>query len=301
MNERLLDVPLYIFDEHNHAFFYWQKARIEGHLTKALDLFHIDAHDDMAKPVQFRDSIHFRHASQDAELDYFTRFARTELNIANFIFPAALNGLLRNVYFVFPKWRKFKPARRSLSVCSAFGEGKVLKYTIKPDALTDPMVAKTYSDLKKFNYFAMEAGKLPKNRDVILDIDMDYFACRDSIYNQMSFELEITREQFINRDAFLAEKSLPFSGLDFTFHQREESFFVKVERKKSQEHFHLPPEEEIKNEIEILVNTLLEKNIKPRVVTICRSCFSGYCPGEYSHFIEDQLVAKLKPLLERAG
>lgn len=37
-----------------------------------------------------------------------------------------------------------------------------------------------------------DVDRMPKNRKVILDIDLDYFACRDSILNQMSYELEIT-------------------------------------------------------------------------------------------------------------
>jgi len=291
------EIPVYIFNEHNEAFYYWQRARIEGHLHKVVDLFHIDAHDDMAKPAQFKTPIHFRGPSEKAELDYYEKFARSELNIANFIFPAVLGGLLRNVYFVFPKWRKFKPARKFFSISSAFGEGKVLKYTIKPDATTSPMVKKAYPDLKRFHYFAMEAEKLPRYRQVILDIDMDYFSCRDSTQNHMAYELEITRQQFRNKGDFLADRTLPFSGFEFSFIEREGKCFVRIARKKGNELFHLPPEEEIEHEIDNLMTILMEKEIRPAVVTICRSCHSGYCPEEYSRFIEPRLVKKLQQLL----
>jgi len=291
------EIPVYVFNEHNEAFYYWHRARIEGHLQETLDLFHIDAHDDMGKPSRFKSSIHFHGPSLEAKLDYYERFAHSELSIASFIFPAVLCGLLRNVYFVFPKWRKFKPARKRRSIASAFGEGKDLKYTIKPDAKSNPMVEKAYPDLKQFHYIALEAEKLPKNRKVVLDIDMDFFACRDSTHNHFAYELEITREQFQNKNVLLADKTLPFSGFEFDFFEREGRCFAKIARTKGMDIFHLPPEEEIGCEIDKLVNILIEKGIRPAVVTICRSCDSGYCPEEYSRFIEQRLVEKLKPLL----
>lgn len=293
-------VPIYIVNEHNEAFFYWQAARKKGCLPGELDLYHIDAHDDMGRPVQFRESLYFQGNSAETELDYYRRFASSELTIANFIFPAVLNGLIRNVYFIFPKWRKYKSVRRKFSVCSAFGEGKVLKYSIQTGEAANPLVARSYPDLKRFRFFSMHADKLPKRRKVILDIDMDYFACRDSIQNQMSFELEITREQFVERDVFLADRTLPYSGLDFAFAERDGRCFIKVEKKRGKDYFHLPSQEEIESEIDSLIKNLVEKEIRPAVVTICRSCNSGYCPDEYSRFIEPLLIEKLSPLVERS-
>ncbi len=301
MKDRQGEIPVYIFDEHHQAFYFWHRARIQGKLADAVDLFHVDAHDDMAKPSQFKVPIYFRGPTEQVELEYYEKFARTELNIANFIFPAVLSGLLRNVYFVFPKWRKFKTARRAFSISSAFGEGKVLKYTIKPDANSNPLLEKAYPDLKQFHYFALEADKLPKNRKVILDIDMDYFACRDSAYNHMFYELEITRQQFLSKDVLLADRTLPYSGLDFNFFERDGKCFVKIERKKGAEHFHMPPQEELEREIDSLVTVLIQKKIRPVVVTICRSCNSGFCPGEYSRFIEPLLVTKLSALLSKTN
>lgn len=291
--------PVYVLDEHNEAFYSWQLARIDGYLTGPVDLFHIDAHDDMGRPARFGRSIYFHGPSLEAELEYYMEFSRAELNIANFIFPAILAGLIRNVYFIYPKWRKFKPARRKWSICSAFGEGVVLKYGIHSDAANNPMVTKAFPDLKTFSYFKEEAPKLPQNREVILDIDLDYFACRDSTYNHMAYELEITGEQFQNKDIFLSEKTMPFSGFEFSFSENEGRYFARIERKKGIELFHLPTEAEIEHEIDTLVEVLKGKRIKPSVVTICRSCNSGFCPAEYSRFIERHLIEKIQPLLKK--
>lgn len=291
------NIPVYCFNEHNQAFYYWHQARIDAHFNQAIDLIHIDAHDDMARPQAFSESIYPQNQSDKSRLEFYRRFASTQLTNSDFILPAILSGVVRNVYFVYPKWRKFKPVRKKHSICSAFGEGKVLKIGVKPKKNDNPMVHKAYPDLTPFYYVVGRVEHLPKNRKVILDIDMDYFACRDSITNHMGYELEITRDQFKQKDLFLKDKTLPYSGLVITFSKCGGRFFAQIERKKIPETFHFPSEDEIEREIESLVEALLEKKIKPSVVTICRSCDSGYCPEEMAQFIEPLLLEKLQPLI----
>lgn len=298
---RLKGVPVFVFNEHNEAYYFWQKARLDGYLRRPLDLCHIDAHDDMGRPTQFRRSIYFNGAETQTTLDYHRRFAREELTISSFILPAVLSGLVKNVYFVYPRWRKFTSSRKRMSICSAFGEGRVVKYAIRPDASAHPMVRVAYPDLKRFSYFAVEATRLPKDRRVILDIDLDYFACRDSIGNELSYELEITARQFRDAKAFLGNRTLPFSGLRFDFAERDGRYFARIERTKVRDVSHLPPKDEIEREIESLVSALEEKRIRPAVVTICRSCDSGYCPEEYTRFIEPRLTGRLEALIGKAS
>lgn len=59
---------------------------------------------------------------------------------------------------------------------------------------------------------------------------------------------------------------------------------------------HLPSREEIRDEVRKLMTTLLSKRIRPAVVTISRSCHSGYCPKEYAEFIESELLSALRAL-----
>jgi hypothetical protein len=288
-------VPLYEFDEHNEAFYFWHKAKYENYLDWPLDLLHIDAHSDISRPRLFKKSIYFPEHSQDDYLQYYKDFARNELEISSFILPAVLTGLVKNVYFIYPKWRKLKPIRKKMNISSAFGEGKVLKYEVDLKKSPDPKaVFKALPDLKHFNYHAYEIERIPKDRKVILDIDLDYFACRDSVSNNLSYELEITPEQFLDKEIFLDNKTLPFSGLDFSFQEKDKRYYCKIAHKKIKEASYLPPKEEIKSEIDTLVTTLQAKKIIAVVITICRSCISGYCPDDYSGFIECELKQKLK-------
>lgn len=291
------NIPVYCFNEHNEAFYFWHRARVEGRFSRPLDLFHIDAHDDMARPRFFSESVYVRRHDDPGSPAFFKRFAANHLSISDFIFPAVLTGVVRNVYYIYPKWRKYKPVRKKFSVCSAFGEGKVLKYGIKIKKGDDPMISRAYPDLTSFYFMMGRAEKLPLNRRVLLDIDLDYFACRDSVTNHLHYELEVTRKQFIRKDLFIKDKTLPFSGIVFTFFERNNRYFVRIERKKTPEVFHFPGEDEIEREINSLVGILMEKKVKPSVVTICRSCDSGFCPEEKARFIEPLLLEKIQPLI----
>jgi hypothetical protein len=291
-------VPTYVFDEHNEAFYFWHKAKYEGFLNEPLDLFHIDAHDDMRRGDVFKRSLYFPNdLQQDGYANYYQDFAKNELHISNFILPAVLNGLIKNVYFIYPKWRNFKPRRKKINISSAFGEGKILKIGINIGKNTDPRVLKAYPDLRYFNYSMRAIERIPKNRKVILDIDLDYFACVDSISNRMSYELEITEEQFLKKEIFLRDRTLPFSGLEFSFSEKNGKYHIKVAHKKVKDISYLPPEEEVESEIDTLVNTLQTKKIRPVVITICRSFISGFCPEDYYEFIETKLKGKLQILL----
>jgi hypothetical protein len=293
-------VPVYVFDEHNEAFYYWHKAKYEGYINEPLDLFHVDAHSDMGMSGRLDKSVFFSDTEGDSYLAYYRKLARDELDLGGFIMPAVLNMIIKNVYFIYPKWRKFKPLRKKINICSVFGEGRILKHDLKVDKNTDKKVFKAYPDLRYFNFSMLEAHKIPKNRKVILDIDLDYFACRDTILNNLSYELEITEEQFLNKDVFALEnKTLRYSRLRFDFFIKNNKYYTTISHIKQKDAAYLPTREEIKSEIDNLIVTFRDKKIRPAVITICRSCISGYCPSDYYEFIETNLREKLQMLLEQ--
>jgi len=81
-------VPGVIFDNHNHAFYFWHEAWRQGILKKPTKLIHIDAHTDMKAPSEFL-------ASEDAQdLKKVFEYTNFTLNVGNFIIPAIKTGLI---------------------------------------------------------------------------------------------------------------------------------------------------------------------------------------------------------------
>lgn len=302
MQNRKKVTPVYVFDEHNEAYYYWHKAKYEGYINEPLDLFHIDAHSDMMKSNNIQTSVYLPKDSQVGYLEYYNNLAKNEFTIGNFIIPAILNGLVKNVYFIYPKWKNYKAKRMKNNISSMYGEGKLFKHCLKINEDTDPRLFQMLPDFKHYNYSFLPIDSVPKARKVILDIDLDYFACSDSnVSHMILFELEITKEQFHKQEMFLQDEPLKFAGLDFRFIEKDERFYAHIanKREKDESKSYVPSKPEIVCEIDRLITTLNVRKIRPLVVTISRSCISGFCPKDYVEFIETELLQKLLLLLDR--
>jgi len=288
-------IPTYLFNEHNEAYFYWHKSRHEGTLNKALDIYHVDAHNDMAKLQELRHSMYWNEGDDDNYLARHHHIAYHEMSIANFIIPAVLNDIIKNIYFIYPAWRNFTRHITRTNVATAFGEGKVFKHGIRFSEAEKTQCQFAYPDITPYSYIMTDVEQIPIKRKVILDIDLDYFACTDSITNRMSYELAITPDQYKNRENFYREnEDLRYSGLKIEFEKRRRNYFAIIRFQKLDNREYLPTETIIRQEIDKLVETLVEKMVQPVVITICRSCDSGYCPPDYFQMIEAYLLQQLR-------
>lgn len=74
------DKTVYIFDNHNHSFYFWIKSLKEGLFNKGCKLVHIDQHKDMREPENY---------DVDVEnIEDVFRYTNYVLNVGNFIKPA---------------------------------------------------------------------------------------------------------------------------------------------------------------------------------------------------------------------
>lgn len=86
------DAPTVVVDNHNHAFYFWHEALLDGRLVRGATLVHLDQHRDTRIPSQA-----FRLDSSLAEAFRFTNY---ELNVGNYIEPARAAGLIHDALFV---------------------------------------------------------------------------------------------------------------------------------------------------------------------------------------------------------
>lgn len=85
-------VPVYIFDNHNHAFYFWCEALNNWVINKWINLIHIDEHSDTRNPDNFIDEKDLNNLNKVYE------YTNYKLNVWNYISPAIKSELIWNLY-----------------------------------------------------------------------------------------------------------------------------------------------------------------------------------------------------------
>ena len=87
---------IFIFDNHNHAFFFWLAAYLQEKISPGSTLLHIDQHTDMRKPSK---SFPFS-LKEKFYLSNIFNYSNFTLNVGNFIQPALDLGLFKRVEII---------------------------------------------------------------------------------------------------------------------------------------------------------------------------------------------------------
>lgn len=82
---------IYLFDNHNHAFYFWYLEKLNKNIWDNNILFHIDEHSDMREP---KNIIKKELLTDIKKVFDYTNF---ELNVWNYIVPAIKNWLIKEV------------------------------------------------------------------------------------------------------------------------------------------------------------------------------------------------------------
>lgn len=87
-------IPTYVFDNHNHAFCFWNLENINNNDLADSTLIHIDEHKDTRKPEEYL-------SKDDAKdpLKVF-KYTNTHLNVGNFIPAAQKIGLIKELIII---------------------------------------------------------------------------------------------------------------------------------------------------------------------------------------------------------
>lgn len=92
MGDRYSEKDIYLFDNHNHSFFFWCKALQEKRFEKGVRLLHVDQHKDTREPENNDVDIY--------DIEDVKRYTNEVLNVGSFIKPALYHKIFDDVDIV---------------------------------------------------------------------------------------------------------------------------------------------------------------------------------------------------------
>ena len=281
-------IPVFTVEEHHEAFIVWNFAVRKGWISnKGNCLFHVDAHSDMGTP-RFNKSIH----DIKTDPEEIKSFTYKELDIASFIIPACYQGLFNQVYWIKPQSDNQLITQREMYVRSYNQLGKRLfsgktQNIPKNKDIVDP-------DRKTFDYYLSTVEQLPSNKEVVLDIDLDYFSCSGNPNELQEIIIEITSSEY---EHFIKDPyhRLNFIGLyNIEAIQRDDKYYYIINKFDEKYPSKMKVDnKEVDARIDRFVDCLSGNQISPLMIDICRSRFSGYTPKEQWNFIENNLLTMI--------
>lgn len=293
--EHVSTVPLFIMEEHHEAFFIWNYGYFKGFIRPfGNTLLHVDSHEDMG--------ISRLNVSVDAlgdDLREIYDFGYRELGIASFILPAIYRGIINNYTFLGrydaycgPKQNRFVASWQSRGEYFETGEVKPLlrKHLESEENRWGQHQFYTYQEIGL-------AGRLATAQPLILDIDLDYFSCDNSLSSAKT-KIEITAEAYLKfeNNPYHPFKVMPAAA--FAAGKEDGRCWLYYTERQEEQDLKKVSTDTIDKRINRLLDFLRTNHLKPGLIDICRSRFSGYTPADQWQYIEDKLLEGLSGLYD---
>lgn len=288
---------IFTIEEHHEAFLVWHYALRNKLLQvgQRTTLLHVDHHADM-KTFPLRQPIPELSASWQA----LQQFTYNELTISSFIIPAIYQKLFYDICWLLPKGIDLSKSGIALN------EKKYLyvrSYKERQKTLLlhdDPFMGfseKPWQDRRSFCFYCQTVEQpFTSDSPVVLDIDLDYFACAKLIDRFQ--RLEITPAEFQRCQTEKYRKL----NLHFKYYLEQEDghFYIcfNPPAEVFENHQQSLPEGDILAKITQFISYLREQQISPALINICRSRHSGYTPQDRCEFIEHHLLTQLRQLYD---
>ena len=297
MDNKQNPIPLIIIEEHHQAFTVWQEASGRGIIPPAGNaLLHTDTHDDLVQGG-IPTSIHALPEDSQGIADYTYQ----NLGIANFIIPQLYQGLLGEV-----AWLKgFGIGNASdtwRSVVSWKSEGR--HFT---SGEVTPMLRRVLENPENkwgnhsfYRYIQLQStNDYQTHRPLILDFDLDIFSC-DNGLSSAETRIEITAEAYreYQENPYHPMRLLPAAAL--SAHREGEGdhsrYYLTYEEFQEIPELLKVSESVIERRIGKLKDFLSRNQLKPVLITLCRSRMSGYTPEDQWRQIETKLLKALREI-----
>jgi len=289
-------IPIYIVEEHHEAFYAWNYGIQNGELPpKDNILLHIDEHSDMGAST-FNSSLHTL-----TDLKSMLDFTYNELHIANFILPTIYRGMINEIFWVKQDHQYNENKIINMYVRTYNNDGKKLLMGKKEELHYSGNAADILaleSKIKYFTYLKIRLAQINLERDFILDIDLDFFSCTGDPNKLKEIYIEISENEF---QSFINNPyhRLKFLGFKIVVKKIKELYYYVVNDYNAIYESSLNVSHElILTRVDELIDTLIKQKVKPFLITICRSRFSGFTPADKWEFIEEKLVERLSEIYD---
>lgn len=316
-----MSIPLYRMEEHNEAYYYWNLFIEKGYIGKSGNyLLHVDHHDDMEgggydwdftrsdvssdiSPDVLSDvssdilpevsSDILPDVSSDISLEEARELAYGRLGIADFIIPAIYQGIFSEVHVVKSLVRKPMVLEEQFVKCIGGCElirGKMIPF------LHASWRGRADSPYRFFTWREGGFEPITIERDLVLDIDLDYFCWDDSLKSVPPKRMEITEQAY---QEFVQNPYHPFRILPKRLLRAEEEaggyYLVYEEHIPRKEP---PARERILKRMDKLLGWFVECGLEPKAIDICRSRCSGYLPAGVHPWLEEEFIQKLRKMMD---
>lgn len=83
---------IYVFDNHNHAFYFWVKSMLKDEFTRGCKLVHVDQHKDTREPENYNVDIN--------NIKDVFKYTNEVLNVGSFIKPALKHNIFSELIII---------------------------------------------------------------------------------------------------------------------------------------------------------------------------------------------------------
>ena len=279
-----ISVPLVLMEEHHEAFFLWNYAMGQGWIPeRGNTLLHVDSHSDMVLPI-LRCAL-----PKQGNLHEIQRFTYSALDISTFILPAVFQRIFNRVLYLRHEHPVSASGWRRLAV-ELDTEGRMRLRTRTQSVFDEG------PSVRSFNYTRV-TPRLPIDTDqpITLDVDLDYF-CTNENPVPLEPEIETTREvhEEMQSNPYALPRLIP--RMNITSVERQGRYYLVFYDSPA-------PEVSLEGQLKMIetrmadfMSSLRKSSVRPVLISVCRSRYSGYTPARVVSYIEEYLLRELAKL-----